>query len=110
MTAIRTILSISALLAASIGMSSMASAQTVKQASLNTSKPAAASSWACQAKVVEIAPVSQDTNSRATAWVMVHRVQGEIVAAERLSASEVEQVRRLPCQGDRLEAPPPLVG
>ena len=111
MTTIRTIVSVSALLAASIGMSSMASAQTVKQASLATSKPAAAaSSWACQAKVVEIAPVSQDTNGRPTAWVMVHRVQGEIIAAERLSAAEVEQVRRLPCQGDRLEAPPPLVG
>lgn len=110
MIAIKTIVSASAVFAAAIGMSSMASAQTVK-ASLNAGKPAAAaSSWACQAKVVEIAPVSQDTNGRPTAWVMVHRVQGEIIAAERLSAAEVEQVRRLPCQGDRLEAPPPLVG
>lgn len=110
MIVLRTILSVSALLAASIGFQSAASAQTVKQASLATAKPAAAASWACQFKVVEIAPVSQDTNGRPTAWVMVYRVQGEVVAAERLSASEVEQVRRLPCQGDRLEAPPPLVG
>jgi hypothetical protein len=108
MTVLKTIVSVSALLVASVGFQSVASAQTVKQASL--AKPAAASSWACQFKVVEIAPVSQDTNGRPTAWVMVHRVQGEVVAAERLSASEVEQVRRLPCQGDRLEVPPPLVG
>ncbi|MDP3493885.1 MAG: hypothetical protein Q8R82_12285 [Hyphomonadaceae bacterium] len=111
MTVLRNIISASVLFAACAGFQSAASAQTVKQASLSTSKSAtAASSWACQAKVVEIAPVSQDTNGRPTAWVMVHRVQGEIIAAERLSASEVEQVRRLPCQGDRMEAPPPLVG
>jgi hypothetical protein len=110
MTIIKPLVSFSALLAASTGMSAAASAQTVKQASLSTSKPAAASSWSCQAKVVEIAPVSEDAAGRPTAWVMVHRVKGEIVAAERLSAAEVEQVRRLPCQGDRLEAPPPLVG
>jgi hypothetical protein len=77
-----------------------------RQAGVLNEQAAATSSWACQAKVVEIA--GSDTNGRATAGE-VHRVQGEIVAAE-LSASEVEQVRRLPCQGDRLEAPPPLVG
>jgi len=110
MTAIRTLVSVSAFVAAFAGFHSAASAQTVKQASLSTSKPAAASSWACQAKVVEIAPVSEDSAGRPTAWVLVHRVQGEVIAAERISAAEVEQVRRLPCQGDRLEAPPPLVG
>jgi len=110
MIVLKTIVSCSALFIASLGLSGMAQAQTVK-ASLASAKPAAAASaWQCQAKVVEIAPVSQDTNGRATAWVMVHRVGGEVIAAERLSAAEVEQVRRLPCQGDRLEAPPPLVG
>lgn len=109
MTAIKTIISVSALLAAGLGLGGMANAQTAKTM-LASAKPAAASAWQCAAKVVEIAPVSQDTNGRATGWVMVHRVGGEIIAAERLSATEVEQVRRLPCQGDRLEAPPPLVG
>lgn len=108
MTAIKTVVSVSVLLVAGFGMGGVASAQTAK--SLVAAKPAAASAWQCQAKVVEIAPVSEDTNGKATAWVMVHRVGGEIIAAERLSAREVEQVRRLPCQGDRLEAPPPLVG
>ncbi len=109
MTATKTIISVSALLVASFGMSAAASAQTAKTM-LASAKPATASAWQCAAKVVEIAPVSQDTNGRATAWVMVHRVGGEIIAAERLSATEVEQVRRLPCQGERMETPPPLVG
>jgi len=110
MTALKTFISISVAFAAYAGFQSAAIAQTTKQASLSMAKPAAASSWTCQTKVVEIAPVSEETNDRATAWVMVHRVQGEIIAAERLSASEVEQVRRMPCQGDRLVAPRPLVG
>jgi hypothetical protein len=109
MTAIKTVVSISALLISGLGMSGIANAQTAKTM-LASAKPAAASAWQCQAKVVEIAPVSQDTNGKATSWVMVHRVGGEIIAAERLSATEVEQVRRMPCQGDRMEAPPPLVG
>lgn len=109
MTAIKTIVSVSALLFASVGLGGIAQAQTTK-AMMASAKPAAASAWQCQAKVVEIAPVSEDSNGRARSWVMVHRVGGEIVAAERLSASEVEQVRRLPCQGDRLAAPSPLVG
>lgn len=102
MSAIKTFVSVSALLVANLGLSGIATAQTAK--------PAAAAAWQCQAKMVEIAPVSQDTNGKTTAWVMVYRVGGEIIAAERLTAREVEQVRRLPCQGDRLEAPPPLVG
>lgn len=109
MTSIRTIVSISALLAAFAG-SHVADAQTAKKASIASAKPAAASAWACQTKVVEIAPVSEDASGRPDVWVMVHRVNGEVIAAERLSASEVEQIRRLPCQGDRLAAPPPLVG
>lgn len=110
MTVLNKVVSVSVLFATFAGVHSAANAQTTKQASLNMAKPAAAASWACQTKVVEIAPVSEETNGRPTAWVMVHRVQGEIVAAERLSASEVEQVRRMPCQGDRLVTPPPLVG
>jgi len=109
MTATKIIVSVCALLVASFGMSAAAVAQTAK-AMLASAKPAAASVWQCAAKVVEIAPVSQDTNGEATGLVMVHRVAGEIIAAERLSAAEVEQVRRMPCQGDRLDAPAPLVG
>ncbi len=110
MAAFGTLLSISTLFAACAGFEAGAGAQAAKQASLASMKPTTASSWACQSKVVEIAPVSEDTNGGATAWVMVHRVKGEIIAAERVSEREVEQIRRLPCQGDRLEAPPPLVG
>ncbi len=110
MTVFKTLISFSVVFAASASLQSTAIAQTAKQASLSTAKPAAATSWTCQTKVVEIAPVSEETSGRATAWVMIHRVQGEIIAAERLSASEVERVRRMPCQGDRLVAPPPLVG
>lgn len=108
MTFIRTLVSVSALVAAFAG-AQIADAQTAKQARLAIAKPATALSWACQTRVVEIAPVSEDTPGRQS-WVMVHRVNGEIIAAERVSASEVEQIRRLPCQGDRLAAPPPLVG
>ncbi len=46
---------------------------------------------------VEISPVSYDTRGMASAWVMVQRDKGEIVAAERVSIGEVEQLRRLPC-------------
>jgi hypothetical protein len=108
MTSIRTLVSVSALFVAFAGVH-VADAQTAKQARLVSAKPASALSWACQTKIVEIAPVSEDTSGR-HGWVMVHRVNGEIIAAERVSASEVEQIRRLPCQGDRLAAPPPLVG
>lgn len=97
-----------ALVAAGLSLAPSAGAQTAKQTSL--AKPAAATSWACTFKTVEIAPVSLDIRGEATAWVMVHRVNGEVVAAERVSEKEVQQIRRLPCQGDRIEAPPPLVG
>lgn len=106
MIAIRTLVSASTLGLALVGFHA-ADAQTATKASV--AKPAAASSWACQTKIVELAPVSEDTSGR-QGWVMVHRVAGEIVAAERVSAAEVAQIRKLPCQGDRLEAPPPLVG
>ncbi len=109
MTVFKTLISVSALVAAAVGIQPAAEAQTRQNASLS-SKPAAAVSWACTAKVVELAPVSTDTRGNATGWVMVHRVKGEIIAAERVSNDEVEQIRRMPCPGDRMEAPPPLVG
>jgi hypothetical protein len=109
MTVFRTLISISALLTAFANVPPTADAQTGQNASL-AAKPAAATSWACTFKVVELAPVSLDTRGKATGWVMVHRVRGEVIAAERVSDQEVEQIRRMPCAGDRLEAPPPLVG
>lgn len=109
MTALRTFVSVGALAAAAVCFQPAVSAQT-KQTISVASKPAAAVSWACTAKTVELAPVSLDTRGQATAWVMVHRVKGEIIAAERVSEQEVEQIRRMPCPGDRMEAPPPLVG
>ena len=54
--------------------------------------------WTCVSRaVVEIAPVSFDTTGEPSGWVMVHRVNGEIIAAERVSGNEVNQLRRLPC-------------
>jgi len=107
MTSFRTLISALALIAAFAG-APVADAQTAT-ARISKATRTTAASWACQTKVVEIAPVSEDTSGR-DGWVMVHRVNGEIIAAERVSQAEVEQIRRLPCQGDRLVAPPPLVG
>ncbi len=71
----------------------------VKQASISTSgsKPVPAK-WTCvSTATVELAPVSYDARGMASAWVMVHRDKGEIVAAERVSSKDAEQLRRLPC-------------
>lgn len=58
----------------------------------------AATRWTCVSRaVVEIAPVSFDTRGEPSGWVMVHRVNGEVTAAERVDGKEVEQLRRLPC-------------
>jgi hypothetical protein len=63
-------------------------------------KADSAGKWTCMsAAMVEIAPVSFDARGLADAWVMVHRERGEIVAAERISKKEVEQIQRLPCGG-----------
>jgi hypothetical protein len=57
-----------------------------------------AGKWTCMSTAtVEIAPVSFDARGLADAWVMVHRSRGEIVAAERVSQKQIEQIRRLPC-------------
>lgn len=59
---------------------------------------AAATSWTCVSRAnVEIAPVSFDTGGEPSAWVVVHRIDGEVIAAERVGPAEVEKLRRLPC-------------
>ena len=65
-------------------------------------KPATASSastsWTCVSRAnVEIAPVSFDTAGEPAAFVVVHRIDGEVIAAERVSPAEVQKLRRLPC-------------
>jgi hypothetical protein len=77
---------------------SQATAQTRSaQGGLASVQPIAASATACATGLIEIAPVSFDTKGRPDVWVVVHRVNGEIVAAERVSPSEVEKVIRAPC-------------
>lgn len=109
MTALRTVVSISALVATFTGASPGALAQTGKTQLAQVKPAAAASTWTCPFSVVELAPVSEETNGKAQAWVMVHRVNGEIVAAERVSQKDVAQIRALPCSF-RTDAAPPLVG
>jgi hypothetical protein len=77
-----------------------ASAQAAK--SKPVLKPATASaastSWTCVSRAsVEIAPVSFDTAGEPAAFVVVHRMDGEVIAAERVSPVEVQKLRRLPC-------------
>lgn len=116
MITLRTILSASVLIAAYIGSGSgsEARAQTsAKHTTLAQAKPAAAqaaSSWTCPFAVVEIVPVSHDTAGRPYEWVMVHRVKGEIVAAERVSAADVAQIRAMPCGAARPAPQAPLLG
>ncbi len=69
-----------------------------KTVAASASAKPGANRWTCVSKaMVEIAPVSYDTSGEATAWVRVYRVKGEIVAAERIDARQVEELRRLPC-------------
>jgi hypothetical protein len=54
--------------------------------------------WTCMSRAtVEIAPVSFDTTGGAEAWVMVYRVKGEVVAAERIDKREIDRLRASPC-------------
>jgi hypothetical protein len=71
----------------------------VKQASISTSGSGPVTAkWTCvSTATVELAPVSYDARGMASAWVMVYRDKGEIVAAERVSSKDAEQLRRLPC-------------
>ena len=89
-------------LGALIGL--QATAQTpaaglVKPAAMQAAaSKAAPGKWTCMSRAtVEIAPVSFDTSGEPAAWVMVHRIKGEIVASERISARQVDEIRRLPC-------------
>jgi hypothetical protein len=84
-----------------------AMAQTATKPAVRASLNAPAS-WACAGALIEIAPVSFDVAGRADEWVLVHRVKGEVVASERLSQDEAEQVKRLPC--GRTTQPKTLVG
>lgn len=92
---------LSAIALTASALSSQAMAQTAsKEASLTRVKPVLASATACSTGLIEIAPVSFDTNGRAEAWVVVYRINGEIVASERVSPAEIEQLQRLPCRAD----------
>jgi hypothetical protein len=98
-------LSVIGAFAALSAVSAIATAQTpssslVKSASITSpaQKTGLAGKWTCASRAtIEIAPVSYDTRGRASAWVMVHRDHGEIIASERVDSREVEQLRRLPC-------------
>jgi hypothetical protein len=68
-------------------------------------QPVAASATACTTGLIEIAPVSFDTGGKATAYVVVHRVNGEVVAAERVTPQEIEQLHRSPCKADGWRGP-----
>src|SRR5262245_40552634 len=103
MSALKGLLSLAGILAA-LASPAAAFAQTAaglaKSASISSqgTMPGAAGKWTClSATTVEIAPVSFDTRGEADAWVVVHRTRGEIVAAQRITAKEVEQIRHLPC-------------
>lgn len=99
MKTLAAILSIAALTAAPFA--SQASAQTsASPGGLASMKPVMASAAACSNGLMEIAPVSFDTTGRAEAWVVVYRINGEIVASERVSPAEVEQLQRSPCRAD----------
>ena len=80
-----------------------ASASLVKPAAIASNAPpkpktSPAGKWTCVSRAtVEIAPVSFDTIGQASAWVVVYRVKGEIVAAERISQREADELRRMPC-------------
>lgn len=85
------------------------SARPLKMAQTKPAASQAASVWNCPFAIVELAPVSHDTAGRPSEWVMIHRVNGEIVAAERVSADDAAQIRAMPCGGAK-SAQPPLVG
>ena len=114
MMAIRTKLSACLLIAACVGSGNGALAQTsAKHTMLSQARPASAqavSSWTCPFAVVELAPVSHDTAGRPAEWVIVHRVKGEIIAAERVSASDVAQIRATPCGAAKPAPQAPLLG
>ncbi|MEZ6031352.1 MAG: hypothetical protein R3C46_16625 [Hyphomonadaceae bacterium] len=81
-----------------------ASAQTAPSRSLASVKPVAASAATCATGLIEIAPVSFDTAGRPMAWVVVYRVDGEVVASERVTPREIEDLHQTPCKADAWRA------
>jgi hypothetical protein len=78
-----------------------AHAQAGKGASAPKAQIASASAsggkWTCLFRqTVEIAPVSFDVRGQAS-WVVVYRLKGEIIASQRVSERELEQIKRMPC-------------
>ena len=101
MTLVRNCITVAGTLVLILATPSGALAQAAKGSSV-VSKPAAgsaaAASWTCVSRAnVEIAPVSFDTYGAPASWVVVHRIDGEVIAAERVSAVEVQKLRRQPC-------------
>jgi hypothetical protein len=101
MTLARNCITVAGVLALILAAPSGALAQGAKGTSAMT-KPAASSaaatSWTCVSRAnVEIAPVSFDTAGEPATWVVVHRINGEVIASERVSPVEVQKLRRLPC-------------
>ncbi|HEX5005575.1 MAG TPA: hypothetical protein VFV70_00600 [Hyphomonadaceae bacterium] len=101
MTLARNCITVAAALGFVLVAPSGALAQSAKGKSV-MAKPAASSaaatSWTCVSRAnVEIAPVSFDTAGEPATWVVVHRIDGEVIAAERVGAVEVQKLRRLPC-------------
>lgn len=89
-----------AALTAPVTVHAQAPSDLVRSASIVAPKEESglAGKWTCMsATTVEIAPVSFDARGLASAWVRVYRDRGEIVAAERISRNDIEQIRRLPC-------------
>src|SRR5690349_19896483 len=80
-----------------------AHAQAAKGATAPKSQVASATvtagsgKWTCLFRqTVEIAPVSFDVRGKPS-WVVVYRNKGEIIASQRVSESEMEQIKRMPC-------------
>lgn len=102
MTAFGKNTALAGILAAALALPLAAEAQTAKSSAGMKQASAASSTstarWTCVSRaVVEIAPVSFDTSGEPSGWVMVQRINGEVIAAERVSGKQVDQLRRLPC-------------
>lgn len=80
-----------------------AHAQTAKgasapQAPVMTATAGGGGKWTCfTQKTVEFAPVSFDVRGKPS-WVIVYRVKGEVIASQRVSETEMEQIKRAPCE------------
>jgi hypothetical protein len=101
MTAFHKHTALAGFLALAMALPLTAEAQTAKSSGMKQAAAASSTAtarWTCVSRaVVEIAPVSFDTSGEASGWVMVQRINGEVIAAERVSGKQVDQLRRLPC-------------